>query len=709
MRFTLGLTLVDLETATARTAGGVVPLTANEAKVLRLLAEHRGRAVSRDELLAALGYRPTVVTRAIDQVIFRLRRKLEPAPESPAWLLSEPSSGYRLANETTAAPHGRDGELALLRRLLVEHGTVWVTGLPGAGRRTLAAAAGAAVVASGPGVVLADLPPRGAPHVRVGPLPAAVAAGLLEAWVVEGRGAVLGDDERGAIPARVRAVDALPGRLRQLSRAAVLRPLPDVALDPDPEVDALLARQPALRRAACTCAVFPGPFLPEEARRLGLDEALLVDAWQAGLLERDDDRLALAAGVRAWVSPPPDVVAAALADWAPRARAAADAVTERGSEADEAELASWADRLRGRLDGADWLPVLHALLVIQQDLGPPELGAGPWAEVTAARRAWRRGDLPEARRRARGVRDADLPPGVRAGALRWLAGVPGEEAAARAAALAAAHPSAMTRGTAHLLEGIEHLQGDRALSAASEALLAAAAAFRSVGNVRLARVAEFNLATCAARDGRAREAVGWLGTPRDPDARWLPILLHLALESPEDAGPLLDLQDEATRGPGRLSTSIRGALDLLAGDPGAAVAAAGRARHLPVRGVDRVYWVRPLVAAFGQLALGRPDLGLAALEEPEPATVSADVLGLTRAVLLARAGRPGEAGEALAAASEGPEAAWRPHARALAAAVVAGDAGRLPPIRAAYLASPARHGWFALAWAALRAAGGVPG
>jgi hypothetical protein len=710
MRFSLGATQVDLDSATARTSEGDVSLTGNEVKVLRLLAERRGRAVPRDDLLVALGYRPTVVTRAVDQLVFRLRRKLEPVPDAPVWLVSEPPQGYRLAPEAAPAPRGRDPQLAHLRRLLDERGTVWVSGLPGAGRRTLAAAAGAPVDdrrtatagAPAPGVVLADLPPPGAPFVRLGPLSPEDALALLERGVVDQRGTDLSATERAALPAVVAAADGLPGRLLAAAAAALLRPLDEVRLPPDPAVRELLDRLPRLRDALSAVVVFPGSFSTEEAAELGVDEGALGDAWRAGLLERVDGRLALPVGVRVWLPERAEAVATALAAWLPQALAAARAVTERGTAADDAGFLAWRERLVGRV-GADprWLPVHHAALALASELGPIPVGPAddPWTDAVATRRAWREGDLAAARASARRVSGSDLPPGVRAGALRLRAGADAD-AVAEAEALARAHPSPLTRGTAHLVAGVTHLQGDRSLSAARDALLAALAEFRSAGAARLERTAAYDLAICATRDGRAREAVGWFGAPAHPDARWMSIVLQLALEELPAAQALLDAQEAAGAAP-RLCAVLRGSVALLRGDAGAAVAAADGARHLPVAGADHVHWVRPPLAAFGQLALGRPALGLAALDEPDPARAAPDLLALTRALLLAACGRIDEAKEAAALADHGPETAWRPHARALVAAVTAGGGpAALEATRRAYLGSPVRHAWLALAWAA---------
>lgn len=78
-------------------AGARVKLTEKEAAILSRLAEAEGDAVSRESLLRDIwGYGPGVSTRTLETHICRLRRKLEAAPDSPRWLITE-GAGYRLA------------------------------------------------------------------------------------------------------------------------------------------------------------------------------------------------------------------------------------------------------------------------------------------------------------------------------------------------------------------------------------------------------------------------------------------------------------------------------------------------------------------------------------------------------------------------------------------------------------------------------------
>jgi DNA-binding response OmpR family regulator len=79
--------------------GGRAELSERERELLRYLAHHSGRAVSRDELLARVwGLNPAgITTRTIDMHIARLREKLHDNPEQPRIVLTVRGQGYMLA------------------------------------------------------------------------------------------------------------------------------------------------------------------------------------------------------------------------------------------------------------------------------------------------------------------------------------------------------------------------------------------------------------------------------------------------------------------------------------------------------------------------------------------------------------------------------------------------------------------------------------
>ncbi len=87
---------IDLSAATATRDGTTVALTAREVEIVRYLARHAGRVVSRAELLqnvwrVAAGNE----TRAVDVAMVGLRGKLERDPAKPAIIQSVRGAGYR--------------------------------------------------------------------------------------------------------------------------------------------------------------------------------------------------------------------------------------------------------------------------------------------------------------------------------------------------------------------------------------------------------------------------------------------------------------------------------------------------------------------------------------------------------------------------------------------------------------------------------------
>lgn len=77
-------------------AGKVVPLTAQEFKVLRFFVQNQDRVISREELLNEVwGYQNYPSTRTVDNHILRLRQKLEKDPSRPHHFKTMHGAGYR--------------------------------------------------------------------------------------------------------------------------------------------------------------------------------------------------------------------------------------------------------------------------------------------------------------------------------------------------------------------------------------------------------------------------------------------------------------------------------------------------------------------------------------------------------------------------------------------------------------------------------------
>ncbi len=80
----------------ARTAQGEIDLTDLEVRMLTLLFQKEGEAVSRAELLERVwGYSTDTETRTLDNFIVRLRKYFEPDPSSPIFFQTVRGVGYR--------------------------------------------------------------------------------------------------------------------------------------------------------------------------------------------------------------------------------------------------------------------------------------------------------------------------------------------------------------------------------------------------------------------------------------------------------------------------------------------------------------------------------------------------------------------------------------------------------------------------------------
>jgi two-component system alkaline phosphatase synthesis response regulator PhoP len=87
---------VDFEKCETIRGGVRIDLTSKEFDVLRLLAECRGRIVTRERLLEEVwGYEHYPTTRTVDNHILRLRQKLEREASDPRHILSVYGEGYK--------------------------------------------------------------------------------------------------------------------------------------------------------------------------------------------------------------------------------------------------------------------------------------------------------------------------------------------------------------------------------------------------------------------------------------------------------------------------------------------------------------------------------------------------------------------------------------------------------------------------------------
>jgi DNA-binding response OmpR family regulator len=89
---------IDFAKMQARVSGNLVHLSASEFRMLRFLAQNMNRVVSRSEILVeVLGGDCPARSRTMDNLILRLRQKLERNPSDPVHILTVWGEGYRFA------------------------------------------------------------------------------------------------------------------------------------------------------------------------------------------------------------------------------------------------------------------------------------------------------------------------------------------------------------------------------------------------------------------------------------------------------------------------------------------------------------------------------------------------------------------------------------------------------------------------------------
>ncbi len=94
--FHFGACTVDFSKMTAARAGVDVPLTALEFKLLRFLTANAEHVLTREALLNHVwGYTSYPTTRTVDNLILKLRQKLEQEPANPRHLLTVHGAGYK--------------------------------------------------------------------------------------------------------------------------------------------------------------------------------------------------------------------------------------------------------------------------------------------------------------------------------------------------------------------------------------------------------------------------------------------------------------------------------------------------------------------------------------------------------------------------------------------------------------------------------------
>lgn len=77
--------------------GQMLEASSKELELLEFLYRRRGQVVSRDAVLTEVwGRSDDIVTRSVDNFILRLRKKIEPDPARPRYLITIHGTGYKL-------------------------------------------------------------------------------------------------------------------------------------------------------------------------------------------------------------------------------------------------------------------------------------------------------------------------------------------------------------------------------------------------------------------------------------------------------------------------------------------------------------------------------------------------------------------------------------------------------------------------------------
>jgi DNA-binding response OmpR family regulator len=91
---------VDFDRGEVRRRGTAVSVSALEFRLLETFVRHRGRVLSREQLIhAAWGPETVVSDRVVDTHILNLRKKVEPTPARPRFIRSVRGLGYRFEGE----------------------------------------------------------------------------------------------------------------------------------------------------------------------------------------------------------------------------------------------------------------------------------------------------------------------------------------------------------------------------------------------------------------------------------------------------------------------------------------------------------------------------------------------------------------------------------------------------------------------------------
>jgi two-component system KDP operon response regulator KdpE len=101
----LGELVIDLDKRAVTVGGRPVSLTPHEFELLRVLAQNEGKLMTHPVILREVwGPAYGDESHYLHVYVSHLRRKIEPDPARPRYLLTEPGAGYRLVNPVLSRP-----------------------------------------------------------------------------------------------------------------------------------------------------------------------------------------------------------------------------------------------------------------------------------------------------------------------------------------------------------------------------------------------------------------------------------------------------------------------------------------------------------------------------------------------------------------------------------------------------------------------------
>ena len=104
-QFRFGDIEVDFDRLEVHRSGRRQPLTHREFRLLEYLIHHPGEVLSRERLLReAWGHADNQTTRTVDNHVLRLRKHIEPDPESPRYIRTARGAGYLFDPAPTDGP-----------------------------------------------------------------------------------------------------------------------------------------------------------------------------------------------------------------------------------------------------------------------------------------------------------------------------------------------------------------------------------------------------------------------------------------------------------------------------------------------------------------------------------------------------------------------------------------------------------------------------